>query len=393
MKNTIKALALAAVAACALVLAACGGGADAKAAATVNGVAIPESSVTQEIQNFRTSMSLENEDDWGKWLAESSYTPESYRQQTIDELVDAEVLNQAAAAEGITVSDADVDAYIESIKGSYESDEEWQDLLESSGMTEESFRATARQSMLEDALQEKVASDDGSTKATDAQIIEYYQDNREYYDDAKRSSAIIFEEGDTSTAKDVLAQINSGALSFTDAVKQYSTDEESKNADGDMGWDVLQSQDDDYMDALAELAPGQTSGVVDTIMGPTIILCTEEFVGAEDGKATIDIFPEAILTEIRESVDMSNGYDVFDAWLEDYKSGLEIEIVEMPEGLPYYVDMAKFEEYMVDSDTTEEDLLDEEGDALYEDNADLEEMVDDGEIIDEDGNDLADIDE
>lgn len=353
-------------------------GAGGQAAAIVNGTVIPESTVTADVQAFRASMELTDDDSWGQWLAEAGYTPESFREETLEQLVDDEVVRQAAKAEGVSVDQAEVDEYMEGMKAMYDTDEEWKAMLEESGMTEEQFRTEAEASMLQEALQQKVAGTEGS--ASDAEVIEYYNENSEFYDDAKRSSAIVFNEGDDELAQQVLQRIMAGEISFADAAKENSVDGESAASGGDRGWDVLVGFSDEYQDALAELAPGQMSGVVETDEGPQIILCTEEFAAPEGEVTSVDIFPAALLDEMRESVLMMAGYSAYDEWLENYKKGITIEYAEVPTNLDYFVDMDKYAEYAAQAG--EDELL--EGDpALDELIEDDEILLDDEELLDE----------
>ncbi len=352
-----------------LALAGCSGNGSTQAAATVNGTVIPESTVTADVQAFRTSMELTDDDSWGQWLAESGYTPESFREETLEQLVDDEVVRQAAASEGVSVDQSEVDEYLESMKSMYDSDEEWNDMLAETGMTEDQYRSEVEASMLQDALQQKVAAPAGDV--SDAEVIEYYTENSDYYDDAKRSSAIVFDEGDGELAQEVLQRIMANEISFADAAKEYSVDGESSANGGDMGWDVLIGFSDDYQDALAALAPGQMSNVVDTDEGPQIILCTEEFTAPEGEVTSVEVFPAALLEEMRESVAMSEGYSAYDEWLENYKKGITIEYAEVPAGLDYFVDMDKYAEYAVSAD--DEELL--EGDP------NLDELMEDDELL------------
>ena len=102
-------------------------------AATVNGVEIPEDKVTQAIQDIRAQMSLTDEDAWGKWLAENDYTPESVREEIVNSYVDQELVKQGADSEGITADSAQVDQYVETMRGHYDSDTAWAEALEAVG--------------------------------------------------------------------------------------------------------------------------------------------------------------------------------------------------------------------------------------------------------------------
>ena len=98
MEKFLKALiALGVISACS-VLIACSGGTQTTgsggAAATVNGTEIPEATVTDYVQNIRGQYSLDDDDSWGQFLSANAMTPESLREQTINSLVDKELLKK-----------------------------------------------------------------------------------------------------------------------------------------------------------------------------------------------------------------------------------------------------------------------------------------------------------
>ncbi len=125
-------------------------------AATVNGVEIPEDKVTQAIQDIRAQMSLTEEDAWGQWLADNDYTPESVREEIVNSFVDQELVKQGGEAEGITADPTEIDQYVETMRGHYDSDSAWAEALEAVGMTEDEYRHNIALSLVSQQLQEKV---------------------------------------------------------------------------------------------------------------------------------------------------------------------------------------------------------------------------------------------
>ncbi|MFR7669493.1 MAG: peptidylprolyl isomerase [Collinsella sp.] len=107
------------------------------------------------------------------------------------------------------------------------------------------------------------------------------------YNDACRSSNILIKvDSDASDedkaaakakAQECLDKINSGELSFEDAVEQYSEDTGSKEKKGDVGWDKLTTFVDSYQTALEGLNKGDVSEVVESTYGYHIIKCTDYF--------------------------------------------------------------------------------------------------------------------
>ena len=139
-------------------------------------------------------------------------------------------------------------------------------------------------------------------------------------------------------AQEVLDKINSGELSFEDAVEQYSDDAGSKADGGDVGWDKLTSFVTEYQDALSNLEKGQVSGIVETTYGYHIIKCTDYF--HVDGEvSSLDNVPQEIQDYISNVVKSQEESTAYDAWWEDYKEKADIEINPMPEDVPYNVSL------------------------------------------------------
>ena len=274
LKSLIKkASVLGLSAVCCFVLIGCGGtnyGYTGGVAATVNGVEIKEDTITKYIQDFRTSSDLTTNDTWANWMNENSLDPSKVREQVIDYYVEQELTKQAAAEQSITVDSSEVDAQIENMKSNYSDDDAWKKALETAGITEDQYRESVENGLLQKALQEKVVTDD-QTQVDDATLLTMLNSYSSMFNGAKRSSHILFASSDESTANDVLNKINSGELDFAEAAKQYSTDAASAVNGGDVGWDVLSNFVTQYTTALKDLSKGQVSGLVTSDYGIHII--------------------------------------------------------------------------------------------------------------------------
>lgn len=337
------------VAACMFGLAACqGGGSSAGGtAATVNGTAISEDEVTNTIQTVRTQSGLEDEDAWGEFLASNAMTPESVREQIIDSLVDQQLVIQGAAELGVTVDSTEVDTYVESMKANFDSDEAWEQALSEAGFTEESYRESIENSLLQQAIGTYF---EDNAEVADEDILESAKTYASYYDGAKRSSHILFKVDDTTDeaamqaareqAQQVLDQIN-GGLDFAEAAKQYSDDSSAENG-GDVGWDRLTTFVTAYQEALDGLEVDQVSDLVETEYGIHIIKCTEVFTAPEE-VTSLDQIPEDFrdtITSMASSVKSNSDYT---AWLDELRESADIVINDMPANVPYNVDMSKYE--------------------------------------------------
>ena len=309
-------------------------------AATVNGVEIPEDKVTQAIQDIRAQMSLTDEDAWGKWLAENDYTPESVREEIVNSYVDQELVKQGADSEGITADSAQVDQYVETMRGHYDSDTAWAEALEAVGMTEDEYRDNISLSLVSQQLQQKVG--EGAAEPTDEEVLESAKTYVSSYDGAKKSSHILFEASDEAQAQEVLDKINAGELDFATAAESYSKDTASAAEGGNVGWDRLSNLVTEYTTALADLNKGDVSGLVTSTYGIHIIQCTDVFEAPEE-LTSLDQLPTEFQDSIRAMLQSSNQSNAYYSWLEERRNPADIQINEMPENVPYNLDMSKYE--------------------------------------------------
>lgn len=306
-------------------------------AVTVNGAEIQEEEVTASVESIRSQMSLTDEDAWGEWMVKYDYTPEKVREEVIDSLVTKQLIIQGAEEKGVTVSDDEVQSYVDQMKQNYASDDKWNEALQAVGMTEDEYKSNIKTSLLQQGLMKSFEGDDPS----DEDVLSYAQTYVSSYDGAKRSSHILFDADDTETAQSVLDQINAGTLDFAEAAKTYSKDSSGQNG-GDVGWDKLNSFVSEYTAGLADLSKGQVSGLVTSSYGIHIIKCTDEFT-APAKLTSLDQLPSEFVEQFRSSLKSSNQSKAYQQWLSDAKDNADIEIKDMPSGLPYDLDISKYQ--------------------------------------------------
>lgn len=350
-------------AACCFALAGCGGtnyGYTGGVAATVNGSEIEEDTITKYIQDFRTSSDLTSDQDWANWMNENSLDPSTVRSQVIDYYTEVELKKQACDEKGITVDESQVDEQLETMKSNYSSDEEWQNALSSAGISEDQYRESIEEGLRDEALMDNVAGD--SATADDSQVLEMLNTYYTMFDGAKRSSHILFASDDEATAQQVLDQINAGTLDFAEAAKQYSTDTASAENGGDVGWDATNTFVEAYTTALDGLSKDQVSGLVTSDYGIHIIKCTDEF--SCDGTATsLDAYPSEFVDYISNIVKSQNQSTAYNDWFTSYKEQADIQINDMPENVPYNLDMTQYESDEGTDDSTSTEGTTDDGSA------------------------------
>ena len=98
---------------------------------------------------------------------------EALKKQTVDDLVDTELLSQEAEERGIEVSDDDVDAELTDLakQNQMASAEELLKAVEKNGLTEDQARSQVETQLL---VEELVADEDGSPEPTDKELRALY---------------------------------------------------------------------------------------------------------------------------------------------------------------------------------------------------------------------------
>lgn len=338
-------------------------------AATVNGVNITEDTITKQIMSTRSALGYDSDEDWAQYLVDNGITPEEYRENVIDSYARQYLLSQAISDYNVTVSDEEVNEAWNEAAASYDSEDAFIDQLSVMGYTEDTYKESLRSSLQQEKLREEVA---GVDDPTDDEIIAYANEHLDEYNDARRSSHILFKvasDADDATkeevraeAQSVLDKINAGEISFEDAAKEYSEDSSADNG-GDVGWDKLTTFVSDYQDALSALDVDQVSGIVESSYGFHIIKCTGHFY--VDGSVTsIDQIPEDLRNQFSDTIKTEEEGTAYNDWLNNYVDEADIQINEMPTDVPYNVSLegvtptSETEEGASGDETTQDEATD-----------------------------------
>ena len=180
--------------------------ADSSIAAVVNGTPINEGDVTDYIMKFRSQQGLEDDKDWGEWMVNFGYTADSLRSDTIDMLVDRELIKQAVAEQGVEVDESKVDDFIASVTEQVGGEETFKEALEAEGIDIEEYRSEIRLSLQQQALAEKVVTED--IKVDDKEILETV---KMYYPDSVDENAKSLKNVDAELVDEIRTQLESEA--------------------------------------------------------------------------------------------------------------------------------------------------------------------------------------
>ncbi len=314
-------------------------------AATINGTNLTEDTVTKQIMSMRTSYGYTKDEDWAQYLVDNDLTPKKYRKQLIDSYTQQILLQQAQKENGVTVSDKEVEKAWKDACKSAGGAKTFKETLKTYGYTEDTYKDSLKESLAQQKLKDAVAP---TSKPKDSEIVDYINENLSNYNDARRSSNILIKvDSDASDedkaaakakAQECLDKINSGELSFEDAVEQYSDDTGSKDKKGDVGWDKLTTFVDSYQAALEGLNKGDVSDVVESTYGYHVIKCTDYF-HVDSQVDDIKQVPKDIKKYVSNVVKTQAESTAYSEWLEQYKKDADITVNPMPKDVPYNVSL------------------------------------------------------
>ena len=207
----------------------------------------------------------------------------------LQQLVQETLIDQYAKSNGISVSDADIDARENQIKANFPSGS-WDEMLKARGLTEADVRSALRDQIVLDKALEK----DVTIKPS--QIQDYFNKNHATFDKPEQVTARHILVPNIAEANMVETQLKSGQ-SFAALAKKYSTDPGSKDKGGELG-SFRQGQMVPAFDKYAFSAPiGQISPPIKSPFGYHIIQVESRTPGQ---KATLADATPQILQTLRQ---------------------------------------------------------------------------------------------
>ena len=311
MKSTRILLVLALLGTMAAGTLALTGCSDKDTAAKVNGEAISNEQLDQQLAQLKKQYPnmFEGADGEGRLL--------DFKQRLLDNLVNAKLIEQAAKDKDIKISDAEVKKQIDQLKAGYKDDTQFEDALKSAGMTVASLTEQIRQQLMTQKLIESLTKNE---KVSAADVKTYYNANKsQFFQKAsKRPSHILFKVEDKKKAAAILAKVQAGD-DFAALAKANSIDTATAAKGGDLGWPTV-AYAPEFQAALDKLKKGQTSGLVQTPYGWHIIRITAERSGSQQSLEEVKAQIEQIIIQQRRA-------DAYQKFLNNLRKKADIEVL------------------------------------------------------------------
>ncbi len=260
---------------------------------------------------------------------ERSRRLEKLRGQVLDELVNEELIFQAAAAARIEVTAKEIDAAITDIRTNNKLDEkQFQQALVAQGYNIAAYRADIQRQLTRvKAMNQLVAP---KVNVTDDEVRARYDQmvRRSEAVSAVRLSHMLFtlptrpSEQEVAAAKAkaaaAIARVKGGE-EFAEVAKQESEDESSKGGGGELGWIERGSLDPQWESVVFAMDKGEVRGPVSGPTGLHVFYVSE--VKRNDMKSFEDL-KEQILGELRRR-EMDKQTQV---WIEDLRKKAFIDV-------------------------------------------------------------------
>lgn len=206
---------------------------------------------------------------------------EIYR-NALDRLVELKLLTQETKSRGVKGNEQEVTAQIQSLRGRFPSEEEFNKALAAQNLTADKLRdEMLTQSGVKTMME---AETTGAPAVTDADVKDFYDKNPDQFKKPEqvRASHILFTTAGSdeaakkkarASAEAVLKQARSGK-DFAALAKQHSTDG-SASQGGDLGFFEKERMVPEFSAAAFALQPGQISDLVESQFGYHIIKVTD----------------------------------------------------------------------------------------------------------------------
>jgi len=257
-------------------------------AAVVNGQPILLTDFEKQVAHFTAAMVAQgldlNSEEGRIALAQT-------RRQVLDVMIDQVLTEQAAAREGVTITDEELEARLQKDIALAGDEARFQQWLTENDLTREEYKALLRSQLLSWAMFERVTS---NIPTTAEQV---------------HARHILVDTEDKAQA--LLAQLQNGA-DFAALAREHSLDVPTRDNGGDLGWfprGLLLLPE--VEEAAFALAPGQISPVVKSEFGYHIIQVLER-----DPQRPLG---DEVLAEMRNRA--------FQRWLEELRAAADIQIL------------------------------------------------------------------
>ncbi|MNO62703.1 Foldase protein PrsA 1 precursor [compost metagenome] len=230
--------------------------------------------------------------------------------QTLNEMIEKELVNQEAKKANIKITQADLDEEMKNYIKSFGSEETLNQALASYGMTKEDLYENMDMNMKLTKLLEP------QIKVTDEQIKQTFDENKESFNTPEQVRTSVIVVATEDEAKEIVKQLKEGT-DFAELAKSKSLDALTKDSGGDTNFFGRGEIEEAVENAVFKLQKDEISEPVKTSRGYEVYKLTDR---KEAHEATLEEKKE----EIRKGLVAQQVSQLAGTWLEDTKAKAKI---------------------------------------------------------------------
>jgi foldase protein PrsA len=232
------------------------------------------------------------------------------RDQVLQFLISSRWIEGEAEEQDVEVDDAEVrKQFEETKKQSFPKDEDYQEFLKTSGMTERDIMLRVRLDTLSNEIREKVTK--GKDEVTDQQVKEYYEKNKQRFAQPERRDLRVVLTKEKGRAETAQRRLDNGG-SWSKVAKEYSIDQASKDEGGKLPGVVKGQQEKSLDDAVFAAKKGELEGPVKTQFGYYVFEVTK--VTAADQQSLKEATPS-----VKQLLASQNQQKALDDFVKDFR--------------------------------------------------------------------------
>ncbi len=254
-------------------------------------------------------------------------SPESPQYETLiaqimPQLVEFEIARAYAQEQGITVSEGEVNAEIETIKDQIaeqaraqgqdvDREEAFEAALQQAGLTEAELRQQLREQLPVQEVQERVT---GGAGPSQEEVERFYEENKAAQfttPETRCARHILFNKDQREKAEEVKARLQDGG-DFAELAQEFSQDPGSAENGGDLGCLGRGETVPEFEEAVFGAEQGDILGPVETEFGFHVIEVTDIREEATQPLSEVE-------TQIRDQLTTEAQSEEFAAWLQRQK--------------------------------------------------------------------------
>jgi peptidyl-prolyl cis-trans isomerase SurA len=251
------------------------------------------------------------------------------KRKALDQMIDGKLVQQQATELKLSVTAEEVDRAIQQVKEQNKLDDAtFRQALEQQGFTVEGYRKTLRKQILElkvvnTAVRSRVTVSDDEVKT-------YYKQNEKLTAGDRQSHLrqILIAVADKASDADVakkravaakVVELSRSGTKFEELAKQYSDDDGTKTAGGDLGWVGKGVLVEALDDAMAAMEPGDVRGPIRTDRGFVVLQLVERKAG--------DLRPyDEIKDQLRKQLYDQQVEKAQQSWLRELRKKAHVDI-------------------------------------------------------------------